>query len=580
MKLVRFSVERFRSIIKKSSFSVFDKTVLIGPNNEGKSNILLALVCALRTLEAIARDPEGVSLRQGKTFAFDADPEAHLYNWKRDYPRSLQTVPGEMKNKKSRFTIVFELNNVEFRSFKKLTGTQLSNPFIPLRMEFSPSDIIFTLNIPGHFYKKATEEKMIHIAQFVVEKIFISYIPAIRTVSAAYGSIGSLLQSKTRQLEKSDEYKKFKRKMEESYKIRLEEISKQVQASLKIFLSKDIFTEISFQRRPFFISDHSMRFNVEVDDGEKTLLEQKGSGIQSLIALFLAQQLSRLSSSSDNLILAIDEPEAHLHPDAIHKIRRILDDISSKNQLIIATHSPLLAETTDPHKNIIVKENTACESPTIGNVRDVLGVVISDNLSSAEYILIVEGPSDENILLHLLKKHSTFLQKVLSERRLIVSSCGGTRKMEQNIRFIRNQISRLHVVVDNDEPGRQEISNLLSNSMLSESEYTILTMNGLSNSEIENMIDPTVYAQKISSKYGIHKQDILDVAKGKARWSDYMKKVFVKAGKRWNKEVEFKLKTLVSESIKRTHNTPLLSQYTGSFNALCEYLEKQLIKSE
>ena len=32
MKLTAFSVEKFRSIIKPSQFSVFDKTVIIGPN--------------------------------------------------------------------------------------------------------------------------------------------------------------------------------------------------------------------------------------------------------------------------------------------------------------------------------------------------------------------------------------------------------------------------------------------------------------------------------------------------------------------------------------------------------------------
>ena len=51
MKLVEFSVERYRSIIQKSTIKIKDRTVIIGPNNEGKSNVLRALVIAVRMLK-------------------------------------------------------------------------------------------------------------------------------------------------------------------------------------------------------------------------------------------------------------------------------------------------------------------------------------------------------------------------------------------------------------------------------------------------------------------------------------------------------------------------------------------------
>ena len=54
MKLVEFSVERYRSLIQKSTIKIKDKTVIIGPNNEGKSNVLRALVVAQRVLESLS----------------------------------------------------------------------------------------------------------------------------------------------------------------------------------------------------------------------------------------------------------------------------------------------------------------------------------------------------------------------------------------------------------------------------------------------------------------------------------------------------------------------------------------------
>lgn len=50
MQLVAFSVTNYRSITKASKLPFRQKTVLIGPNNEGKSNILRALVTALEFL--------------------------------------------------------------------------------------------------------------------------------------------------------------------------------------------------------------------------------------------------------------------------------------------------------------------------------------------------------------------------------------------------------------------------------------------------------------------------------------------------------------------------------------------------
>ena len=49
MKLVEFSVTNFRSITHKIKLQ--DMTVLVGKNNEGKSNLLTALNVAMRNIE-------------------------------------------------------------------------------------------------------------------------------------------------------------------------------------------------------------------------------------------------------------------------------------------------------------------------------------------------------------------------------------------------------------------------------------------------------------------------------------------------------------------------------------------------
>jgi predicted ATP-dependent endonuclease of OLD family len=58
MKLVSLTVENFRSITSARKIPISQMTTLIGPNNEGKSNILRALAIAMTSLLRHRRGPE------------------------------------------------------------------------------------------------------------------------------------------------------------------------------------------------------------------------------------------------------------------------------------------------------------------------------------------------------------------------------------------------------------------------------------------------------------------------------------------------------------------------------------------
>lgn len=50
MKLVEFSVKNYRSITDAHRIVLQNKTVLVGKNNEGKSNLLTALNTAMKAM--------------------------------------------------------------------------------------------------------------------------------------------------------------------------------------------------------------------------------------------------------------------------------------------------------------------------------------------------------------------------------------------------------------------------------------------------------------------------------------------------------------------------------------------------
>lgn len=95
---------------------------------------------------------------------------------------------------------------------------------------------------------------------------------------------------------------------------------------------------------------------VHVDDGVRTLAEAKGHGLQRAMILALtrawASALRRKDElaeadvkprgRSDSMILIVEEPELFLHPHAQRKLDRSLRDIAgtAHHQVLVCTHSP------------------------------------------------------------------------------------------------------------------------------------------------------------------------------------------------------------------------------------------------
>ncbi len=106
MRLRSFTVTKYRSIIAAKRIPVGKKTVLVGPNNEGKSNILRALIAAmsLLTREGLSPGPD----RRRRSFMYGR----RAYNWETDFPISLRK---KQPNGQTVVILEFDLTDEELK---------------------------------------------------------------------------------------------------------------------------------------------------------------------------------------------------------------------------------------------------------------------------------------------------------------------------------------------------------------------------------------------------------------------------------------------------------------------------------
>jgi energy-coupling factor transporter ATP-binding protein EcfA2 len=87
-----------------------------------------------------------------------------------------------------------------------------------------------------------------------------------------------------------------------------------------------------------------------IDDGFRNAVENKGHGLQRAVIFTILRRYAEFMTSSAegrkrSLILAVEEPELYMHPQAQRTIRRVFRKIAGGNdQIVFSTHSSLLVD--------------------------------------------------------------------------------------------------------------------------------------------------------------------------------------------------------------------------------------------
>jgi hypothetical protein len=231
---------------------------------------------------------------------------------------------------------------------------------------------------------------------------------------------------------------------------------------------------------------------------ENEPLPATGGGTQTVLALIH-------DIETGPPIIAIEEPENHLHPELIKKILRYFQNVTSSTspkQLFIATHSPFLVDSTQV-KGVVAlywdgQKTQARQIGTKDQLRSALfdiGARPSDILF-ADLVLIVEGESDKIVLQNWARTLGVPLEQIHAA----VVPARGVNKTRYHLKLwaeISKEIG-LPRYVSGDKSGQEEVNQVLTAGLVETDNAHVLERG-----DLEDYYQVEVLAEVLKATFGV-----------------------------------------------------------------------------
>ena len=595
MKVSTISIWNFRSITKMENIILSNFTVLIGANNVGKSNILDALYIIYDMIEFRSRIKKIIhsKVRRRYNGAYMNDRKRLFYDWDRDHQLN-------SRNNETKFQIQFELTLFEKSNLEKIIFNHFklfpseiyvipdqtndkyrikykriisNNKFIlkdnfALQLIFTKYDdtiLMFDTNNPDMKFKVWPQ-----LLLFIVKHISFLYIPTIRSSEYLKTIISNLILTKLSSLEHDVKYKEHFQYIKKIQKNTLDDLSKNLTKSISNFLPDVKNIDLSY---PIDLTEYNSNIrDIIIDDGIPTLLEMKGLGTQNIIIISIMQHIAEEQTGTKNLVLLVEEPESHLHYDALRKLNNILRKIPSQNnQVITSTHSPVFIDRSDLKNNILVKKNSATHFNDLFSIRNALGIKTKNELEKTRIAIIVEGKNDSKILEACIKEKSMMLNKLISNKQLRIIPIHGINNLSTHCVALNTYMIETFLFLDNDPNVIFECNNIKKLDIINNNHIVIGQKPKQSKSEIEDFVKSKYYIHDIEKSYDIKIK--FNGKFKKMKWSDKMKSNFKDNHKLWSDDVINNLKTIVSDSVAK-HGYKTMIVKNNPILLLIDKLEK------
>lgn len=624
MYIKKLIIDNYKSI-KNETFE-FSKgiNVLVGKNNAGKSNIVSAL-------NEVLSDKYSTSDYEDKIF-YTNDTDAikrefmivteieELENLDFEYLNNVKKSVGlikineffseENQNWNSEW-IIKDDDELKERHEEKLSGRRNSEENILYWKK--RDDLINLLNNTEKiwlykYYNKDTDTnllniiikekkisglahnnyyRMVYVNQNVKSTFITSLlVPAFRSPETTlkiskWSWYGKLLQKKWNECYDKEAMQnienaaqQLKLTLGEVYTDLKEQLNEQLSQALSLMNIKVDINMLENKKE-----DYYKNIRLYINDGVETPLENKGSGLQSLIIIELFKLYCKTFNKSSLLIL--EEPELFLHPHAKRMLSGILKDFLEingilKNQVIVTTHAQEFVEDVDIENiNVIKKGKDGTKKSRIDiekyDFKELQKLKIELIYKNAEMffadkVILVEG--EEYILIPKIVEH-VYGKNILNSKDISIIKVGGKSYFD----IYRKVLNDLHIenyIIADYDIIYKELSSLID-------EENIKKLNDLkrempeslkSNKKVKNATDSldwkklveVVEKSILNQKYN----NDLEVV-----WSNFRKRIYEKVKL---KDLDYELKNKMVDFIEMLYEKKIFIMKNGELE---DYYKKE-----
>lgn len=228
-------------------------------------------------------------------------------------------------------------------------------------------------------------------------------------------------------------------------------------------------------------------------------LSLRSTGLQWFLSFFLVFLVESKNKHKDAILL-LDEAGLTLHPRAQKDLCKFFNELSSNNQIIHTTHSPFIVDTNNIDRCKVVYVDKEGYTVASSNLREsddklneqsiyavhaALGLSVSDILFQGCKPIIVEGASDQ-IYLSAMKQALIAAKKFASKEECIFVPSGGVRGIPGVVSLLGGKQGELPlIIVDSDKSGK-DCKSRLSAGLYKDDKKSIIEIGDFLSKDIEN----------------------------------------------------------------------------------------------
>jgi AAA15 family ATPase/GTPase len=212
-------------------------------------------------------------------------------------------------------------------------------------------------------------------------------------------------------------------------------------------------TTISFQFSTDRAADIHRNCVIYVDDGFRSLLTEKGSGIQSATVIGLFCYYTKEVNIQASALLCVEEPELYLHPHARRVLSDRMDEFldGNRNQVVMTTHSVEFIRSIQGDVNVILVRRSSTGSTTAKNVSlKTFARLLRDNNQNeiffADKVIVCEGHDD--VIITIAARE--LFPGQLDQNNVSIVSVSGKDNICQLVKLVMKLEIRCFVLADFD----------------------------------------------------------------------------------------------------------------------------------